>query len=136
MLNKLISGLLVCLLIGVSSVQMAAAADTKTEKNKKEEAKITKRATEIEAAVRKLGVSKDSNVIVKLRDKTKIKGFVSTIGDENFSVTDKNNVTHVIEYRNAKQIKGNNLHAGVWVAIGVGAAVLVMLIILGQLIDD
>ncbi len=136
MLNKTISCLLVAMLVCLSTVQIVSATSRKSENNKKEEAKIAKRASEIETAVRKLGVSTESKVKVKLRDKTKISGFVSKIEKESFTVTDKNGQQHVIEYRSAKQIKGNNLHAGVWVAIGVGAAVLVMLVILGQLIDD
>ena len=65
-------------------------------------------------------------------DKSKVKGYISDIQDDGFTVTDKKGVEHFIEYSSAKQIKGNNLHAGVWVAIGVGAALVVFLIIFQQ----
>ena len=77
----------------------------------------------------KLGVGKDSLVKIKLRDKTKIKGYISQINETNFVVVDEAGNGHIVEYKNTKQIKGNNLHAGVWVAIGVGIGIAIVFIV-------
>ncbi len=135
MFNKTISFLLITLLINCACLQLAAA--TGGEKgNTRKEAKIRKRGAEIKEGVMKLGVSTDSRVKVKLRDKTKISGYISSIEDDNFTVVDKSGQTHVIEYEKAKQIKGNNLHAGVWIAIGVGIAFVVIGVVMTILLSS
>jgi hypothetical protein len=113
----------------VAGVNLAFANDSNAKTSSKREAKIKKRAAEIKAGINKLGVGKDSIVKVKLRDKTKIKGYISQIGEDSFSVTDINGQTTIVEYTKAKQVQGNNLHAGVWIAVGIGAVFLAVLVL-------
>ena len=127
---KIVSLLLVCLMINVAGVSLAFASDSKDKKIAKRERKIRKRAAKIKKGVRKLGVGKDSVVKVKLRNKTKIKGYISQIADNSFTVTDKNGKATVIEYNKAKQVRGNNLSKGAWIAIGVGIGAAAVIIIL------
>jgi len=117
------------------SLSNVAFAEGSNESNKaaKREAKIAKHALKVKEAVLKLGTGKDAVVKLKLRDKAKIKGYVAEINESNFVVIDEAGNPHTVDYRNTKQIKGNNLHAGVWVGIGVGISVVVILIILNRL---
>ena len=127
MFVRIISLLLVGFLMNVSAVSLTYGAGVKEKTSK-----IEKRAKEVKQGVKKLGVSKDSKVKVKLRDKRKVKGYISDIQSDGFTVTDKSGSEHFVKYVNAKQVRGNNLHAGVWVAIGVGAALIIALIIFQQ----
>jgi len=81
--------------------------------------------------ISKLGTGKDARIEVKLKDGTKLKGYVSQINENNFVVTDENMGTSTeVPYPNAKQVKGNNLSGGVIIAIGV-AVILVVFFIIG-----
>lgn len=129
MIKKIISILLICLVINVSGVNASFDNKSGDKKRAKREAAIKKRTIKIKKAVAKLGIGKKSIVKLKLRDKTKLKGYISQINENSFTIIDKNGKAINVEYRKAKQIKGNNLHAGVWVAVGVGATLLVLYLI-------
>ena len=131
MLTRIVSMSLVLMIVNLGFVS-GYAKGTNDRKAAKREAKIKKRAIKVKKAVLKLGASKDSKVKIKLRDKTKIKGYISKIGENNFTVVDKMGRSHTVDYRKTKQIKGNNLHAGVWIAIGVGVVILILLGSLSQ----
>jgi hypothetical protein len=136
MFIKFVTFLLVCLMINVSGTSAAFARGSDNEGLSKKERKIRKHAEKIKEGVEKLGSGKDSVVKVKLRDKTKIKGYISNIGENSFTIIDKNEKATVVNYTNVKQIKGNNLHAGVWIAIGFGVAMAVIGIILLAIKED
>ena len=96
-----------------------------------ETSKEAKHAENIKVNITKLGTGKDARVEVKLRDKTKLKGYVSEINANNFVVVDdKTGASTEVNYSNAKQVKGNNLSTGVKVAIAVGLIVGLIAIIL------
>jgi hypothetical protein len=57
-------------------------------------------------------------VKVKLRDQTKIEGYISDVGAETFTVT--NRKTGGLP--SGKSVQGNNLSRGAKIAIGVGIA--------------
>lgn len=85
--------------------------------NTKEE----KLEAKVRVGIAKLGIGKESKVKVKLKDNTEIKGYISEITEEGFSVVDGNlNVTKNVLYPQVKQIKGNNLSKGVRIAIAIG----------------
>jgi hypothetical protein len=70
-------------------------------------------------------VGKEAKVQVKLKDGTKLKGFISEITDDYFVVTnEKDGQSTAIPYPQAKQVKGNNLSTGATIAIAVGVALL------------
>ena len=73
----------------------------------------------VKAGIAKLGVGPEAQVRVKLRDKTKLKGYVSKIGEDSFTVTDgKTGVTTEVPYPDVTQIKGKNLTLCQWIIIG------------------
>ena len=76
-------------------------AETKVEKE-------TKFAEKVKTDVAKLGTGKDSRIQVKLKDGTKLKGYVSQISENSFVVVDeKTGALAEVPYPNAKQVKGN-----------------------------
>ena len=126
MLKKMLSMLLIGLVMNLGIV--AVFAETTAEK----EAKF---AEKVKANITKLGTGKDARVEVKLRDKTKLKGYVSQINENSFVVVeDKTGNASEVPYPNAKQVKGNNLSNGVKLAIGIGliAAFIAIIYIAGR----
>ncbi|MBX7173608.1 MAG: hypothetical protein K1X72_21750 [Pyrinomonadaceae bacterium] len=113
MLKQLISLVLVGLIINLTFYTSANANDL----NPKE----AKFAQKVKAEVEKLGIGKESQVKVKLKDGVEIKGYISQINEDSFVVVDEKtgNQTEV-SYPQATQIKGNNLSTGTKIAIGVG----------------
>src|SRR5713226_4999549 len=89
-------------------------------------------AEKVKAGITKLGTGKDALVKVKLRDGTKLSGYISESNEDNFVVVDsKSGTATTIPYPQVKQVKGNNLSTGAWVAIGVGIVVgLIVLLVL------
>ena len=122
MLKKYLTLILTVLVINLS-FSSVAFAETKTEK----EAKF---AQKVKTEITKLGTGTEAKIQVKLKDGTKLKGYVSNIGEESFSVTDdKTGALVEVPYPKAKQIKGNNLNKGIKIAIGVGIAIAVIFVV-------
>ena len=84
------------------SLSSVAFAETKEEKA----AKFTEK---VKVNVTKLGIGPDARVEVKLKDGKKLKGYISQINDESFTVVEDKtgNITEV-PYPNAKQVKGRS----------------------------
>ena len=121
MLKKVCSVILSALLLQAAAVP--AFAGTKAEKE-------TKRAEKVRTQIAKLGTGKDALVRIELRDKTKLEGYVSEAGAESFVVTDKTGKATTVAYPQVGKAKGNNLSTGAKVAIGIGIAAGVFLLIL------
>ena len=78
-------------------------------------------AQKVKTEIAKLGTGPDARIDLKLRDKTKLKGYISEVGDESFAVVDdKTGSTTTVPYPQVKQVKGNNLSDGAKIAIAVG----------------
>ena len=123
MLKKSLSFALVILLLNAVSINSVYAGS--------KEEKEVRFAARVKENVSKLGTGKEARIAVNLRDKTKLKGYVSQINENSFTVVDeKTGNASEVPYSKAKQVKGNNLSTGVKIAIGVGI-VLVVLFILG-----
>jgi hypothetical protein len=102
----------------------AAIAKTKEEK----EAAL---AAKVKTGVAKLGAGVDTNISIKLRDKTKLKGHVSRIEEEAFFITDaKTGAETRVAYGDVTQAKGNTLSTGAIIAISAGVAVGVTLLVI------
>ena len=122
MFKKILSFVLIVLILNVVGVS-SAYAGSKEEK----EARFTQRVKE---SVSKLGTGTEARVEVKLRDKTKLKGYVSQINENSFVVVDeKSGSASEVPYSSAKQVKGNNLSTGVKIAIGVAVVFAALLVI-------
>lgn len=88
-------------------------------------------AAKVKAAIFKLGTGPAAHVSVKLRDGTKLKGYVAEAGDDRFVVVnEKSGASTDVPYPQVKQVKGNNLSTGAKIAIGIGVAVGVLILIL------
>ncbi|MEO5857857.1 MAG: hypothetical protein ABIR33_02800 [Pyrinomonadaceae bacterium] len=106
----------------------SAVAGTKEEKD-------VKFAAKVRSNIQKLGQGKEARVQVKLKDGTKLKGYVSQINEDSFLVmNDATGTATDVPYSQTKQVKGNNLSNGAWIAIGVGilAAVIAIIILAGN----
>jgi hypothetical protein len=85
----------------------------------------------IKTKVAKYGTGEKSKVKVELHNQTKIKGYVSAIEDNSFTVTDKKTGTATrIEYAQVKKVMNDNgLSTAGKIGIAVGIAVPVAIIL-------
>ena len=88
-------------------------------------------AAKVKAGVAKLGAGTDTKISVKLRNKTKLKAYVSRIEEDAFFIADaKTGAETSVAYGDVTQVKGNNLSTGVIIAIAAGVAVGVTLLVI------
>ena len=117
---SLITLLITC--VGVKAVY----ADSNEEK----QARFTEK---VKAGIARLGTGEPARVKLKLSNKTKLNGYISEAGDEDFVVVDaKTGAATRVAYGDVQQVKGNNLSMGEKVAIGltIVAAVVAVVFIL------
>ncbi|MGB9178839.1 MAG: hypothetical protein WCB68_06270 [Pyrinomonadaceae bacterium] len=92
------------------------------------------------ADVLKQGTGKDARVEVKLRDNTKVKGYISEAGQDTFTVMDqKTGVSKTVAYADVSQVKkqGGGLSSRTWIILGaVAAAVVVVGIVVKPAVCD
>ena len=116
--QKSISLTLISALLYALLVVPAFAATSNPEE--KEAARVAK----IKASITKLGTGPDAKIEIKLRDKTKLSGYVSQANTESFMITDpKTGAATEVPYPNVAQAKGNNLSTGAAIALGIGIGV-------------
>lgn len=123
MFKQFLSLMLVALMINTIGLQFAFA-------NSKED-KQARFTEKVKANIEKLGIGEAARVKIKLRDKTKLEGFISATDKDSFTVTNlKTGAATIVAYSNVKSAKGRNLSTGAKIAIGVGiaAAVIIFLI--------
>lgn len=121
MLKKVCSVILSALLMQAAAIP--AFAKTNAEKE-------AKRAEKVRTQIARLGTGKDALVRLELRDKTKLEGYVSDVGAESFVVTNRAGVATTVAYPQVVKAKGNNLSTGTKIAIGIGVAAAIVLLIL------
>src|SRR5688572_26353438 len=122
MFTKVLSVALVGFLLGVAGPTLAYAGS--------KEEKATRFAEKVKAGISKLGTGPDARIEVKLRDKTKLKGYISQAGEDSFVVVDeKTGATSTVTYPQVKQVKGNNLSTAAEIALGVGIILLPIVIV-------
>jgi hypothetical protein len=115
-MKKVFAMLVACLAVTTLSVQPIVAAS-----NAEKEIRF---AGKVKQGIEKLGSGREARVELKLKDKTRIKGYVSEISENGFVVTDaRTGVSNNIAYNDVTQVKGNNLSTGAKIAIGVSIAV-------------
>ena len=102
-MNRICS-VIVATLLAISVIgQPSASANSFREKE-------TRLAEKVKAAIAQLGTGQASVVNLRLRDKTKLTGYVSEIKDNSFVVTDlRSSELTTVFYPSAVQLKGNNL---------------------------
>jgi hypothetical protein len=132
MLKKFLCLALVGLLINMVSLSPVYAGS--------KEEKQARFAEKVREGILKLGTGTDARVEVKLRDKTKLKGYISEAGADSFTVVDtKMGVATTVAYPQVTQVKGNNLSSGARVAIAIGLAIALLIgvaMVVGVLSND
>jgi hypothetical protein len=129
-MKKLLTMMVACLVVSAVSVRPVAASS-----NTEKEARF---AGKVKLGIEKLGSGSETRVEVKLRDKTRLKGYISEISENEFVITDvKTGAVNKVAYADVKQIKGNNMSTGakigIGIAIGAGITILVLLLIMNHL---
>lgn len=77
-------------------------------------------AEKVKTEIVKFGIGQDAKVKIKLKDGTKIKGYIAEANENQFVVMDSKTSQPIpVSYSQVKQAKGNNLSTGVKIAIGV-----------------
>jgi hypothetical protein len=123
MFKKVLSLVLVGFLLNATGVRVAYAGS--------KEEKEARFAEKVKEGISKLGTGAGARIEVKLRDKTKLKGYVSEAGEDSFVIVDeKTGASATVTYAQVKQVKGNNLSKGAKIAIGVGVILLPIIIAL------
>ena len=123
MLKKTVSLTLIALLMQMLFVHSTFAL-TKEEKL----------AEKVKTGIAKLGTGPEARIKVKLKDKTKVEGFITEATENQFVVMDSKTGQPVpIAYSSVKQVKGNNLSSGVVIAIGVIVALVFIIFAASQL---
>jgi hypothetical protein len=75
-------------------------------------------AAKVKAGVAKLGTGPDARVVVTLRDKTKLKGYIREANEEGFVVVDeKTGAATAVPYPQVGKVKGHNLSTEVKIVI-------------------
>jgi len=93
-------------------------AQTNTDNNK------ASSAEKIKAAVLKRGTSEKKAVRVKMLNGSKMKGYISQIGDDSFTLTfSKTRQQTIIPYSDVARVEGRGLAGGARVGIIVAAAI-------------
>lgn len=119
MFRKTLSFILIGLILN-----LAFSSTAKANANPEKEAKF---AAKVKNAIAKLGTGVEARVEVKLRNKTKIKGYVSEARDNSFVVVDsKNGAPSEIPYPQVKSVKGKNNLTGKQIALGVLVFVIII----------
>lgn len=128
MVKRYLSIVLVGLLAANASFVFAR---TKTDDNKASDVE------KVKASVLKRGTSGKKPVRVKMLNGTKLKGYISQIGDDSFTLTDsKTKQPTVIAYRDTARVEGRGLSGGARIGIIVVAGLAVTVTVLFFLIRD
>lgn len=124
MKNKFLTTLLITTLIG-ATIFGQASTDDRVEKARQ--------------TVAKIGTGSKAKVDVKLRDSTKLKGYIGSSDDDSFALVDeKSGASRDILFAEVDQLKKRKggLGTGAWIAIAAGAAVVVAVIALRPVFCD
>jgi hypothetical protein len=99
-----------------------------------------RRATEVKAKVQKIGVGSDARVEVKLRDDSKVKGYLSAAGEDSFTVTDtKTGSARTLNYAEVSSVSksgGSSTRKKILIGAAVAAGVIVGIIFAREALCD
>jgi|ERR1043165_5845015 hypothetical protein len=113
--------------LGVAISLALFVCSTTFARSSKEE-KEAKLAANLKAGIAKIGTGPAARVEVKLRDNTKLKGYVDQVADDHFVIiSDTTGAATAVAYPQVKRVKGNNLSTGAKIAIGIGVVALLVL---------
>ena len=123
MLKKYLTLALVGLVINLACAASASAGVSVD--------KETERAEKVKADIVKLGTGPQSLLEVKLRNGTKLKGYVREAAEDHFVIVEENSdASTKVPYAQVKQVKGNNLTKGAEKVVAVAGALAAVFVIL------
>jgi len=116
---------LACLMTFCILTALAPAASAKTKAEK--DAVFAER---VRVGIAKLGAGEDARVEVRLRDRSKLAGYIQSSDADGFVIRDfaAGNAT-IVAYANVAKVKGHNLSTGAKIAIGIGVTVGIIILI-------
>ena len=126
MFKKLLSVALTSLFVSMIAAVPASAQS--------QAASETQQAEKVKGKVTRLGTGKQARVEVKLKDNTKLKGYIGEIAEEHFTLIDpKHGTVTLVPYAQVQKIKNTN-HSDLF-ALGLGAAVIggVLIVVMASL---
>jgi len=86
---------------------------------------------EVRTGILRLGVGTHTRIAVKLRDNTKLAGYITESSHDSFVLKDvKTGTSRTVPYGDVVQAKGHNISTGAKIAIGVGIGVGLTLLVL------
>lgn len=101
--------------------------------------KAARLAEKVRAGILKLGTGETAQVSLKLKDKTKRKGYVNEIGEHSFVLMETSAASATtIAYGDVAQVQGHNLSTRTKIIIGVSAvvaAIIVLYLVRGAFCD-
>ena len=116
---------LACLLTFCILTALAPPATAKTKAEK--DAVFAER---VRVGIAKLGAGEDARVEVKLRDRSKLAGYIQSSNEDGFVVKDfAAGDSTTVAYANVAKVKGHNLSTGAKIAIGIGVTVGIIILI-------
>lgn len=121
MLKKLVTALVAVLIFNLATVAYGSDPTSK-------EAKLIEK---VRINILKLGTGPDAKIEMKLKDGSKLKGYVKEADENKFVVVDSVGGETTVPYPNAKQVKGNNLNKRVFFVVGFVAFLVIVLLIVG-----
>ena len=87
-------------------------------------------ARKVKDGIARLGVGKEARVEIRLRDKTRLAGYINEVNESSFVVTNPiTDVSTTVTYAGVAQVKGQNLSRGAVVAIAVVTLVVILSVI-------
>ena len=121
---------LAMVLAGLLFTTVLGAGTTSANSTTERQARFTEK---VRLNIAKLGTGSQALVAIKLKDKTKVAGYISEVRENSFVVVHpKFGTVTSVNYADVAQARGNNLGTGAKIAIGIGigaAAVLIILLI-------
>lgn len=92
--------------------------------------KEAKTAARVKSEIQQLGTGPAAYIEIKLRDGSRLKGYVDQTSDETFIVVEeKTGEPREVRYPQVKQVNGHNLSTGAKVAIGVGVGLVILVLV-------
>lgn len=130
MLKKFLALMIAILLIHSMILTQSVSADARPD----EQARLAEKAR---VGVAKLGTGTQSIVEVKLRDKTKLTGYISESNEDRFVITNaKTGASVAVAYADVAKIKGQNLSTGAKIGIGITVGFLVTALIIYIIVNN
>lgn len=94
----------------------------------------------VKAAVAKRGTGPKAKVTVKLKDRTKLKGYISNANGDSFTLSDsKTGQTRTLVYSDVTEVKkqgGMSLAAKIGIGVGIGVGALALFVAIGCATSD